>query len=172
MISGMADENYGPADWNGVDLVVFDVDGTLYDQRSLRLRMTRDMIFRAARERSLVIMFVIRTYRRIRERLGDEETADFERILIAETASSVGCSKEFVGSVVAEWIDRRPLRHLPACRYPGLQELFIGLRRRGKTIGILSDYPAREKMLALGLDADVVGWGPGGRPTQATSTWT
>src|SRR5208282_1584594 len=118
----MADGNGRPVDWSGVDLVVFDVDGTLYDQRSLRLRMMRDMILHSIRQRSGGIMYIIQTYRRIRERLGDEEAADFERILIAETASRVGYSKELVGSIVAEWIDRRPLRYLAACRYPGLQE--------------------------------------------------
>src|SRR6185503_2964594 len=32
---------FGPADWDGVRLVVFDVDGTLYRQRPLQLRMAR-----------------------------------------------------------------------------------------------------------------------------------
>lgn len=32
---------FGPADWDGVGLVVFD--GTLYRQRPLRLRMRRDL---------------------------------------------------------------------------------------------------------------------------------
>lgn len=154
----MTDENFEPTDWSSIDLVVFDVDGTLYSQGALRLRMTRDIIFHAAREKTLLIMSIIRTYRQIRERLGYEEALDFERTLIAKTASSVGCSKEVVGSVVAEWIYRRPLRYLPACRYPGLRELFIGIRRAGKTIGILSDYPAREKLHALRLDADVIVW--------------
>jgi putative hydrolase of the HAD superfamily len=143
-------------DWSRVDLVAFDVDGTLYDQRALRLWMMRDMIVHAARDRSLGTIGLIRTYRRIRERLGEEEVADFERILVAETASSSGCTNERVASVVAEWIERRPLRHLQACRYPGLHELFAALRRRSKTIGILSDYPAREKLRALGLEADLI----------------
>jgi hypothetical protein len=34
---------FGPADWDGVGLVVFDVNGTLYRQRPLRLRMRRDL---------------------------------------------------------------------------------------------------------------------------------
>jgi hypothetical protein len=34
---------FGPADWDGVGLVVFDVSGTLYRQRPLRLRMRRDL---------------------------------------------------------------------------------------------------------------------------------
>jgi FMN phosphatase YigB (HAD superfamily) len=146
----------GPVDWSRVDLVAFDVDGTLYDQRALRMRMMREMIGHAARERSLETMGLIRTYRRIRERLGEEEATDFEQILVSETALRVGCSKARVASVVAEWIERRPLRHLQVCRCPGLQELFAALRRSGKTIGILSDYPAREKLRALGLETDLI----------------
>ncbi|MGO9170557.1 MAG: HAD family hydrolase [Rhodomicrobium sp.] len=152
----MAGENVSPVDWSSIDLVVFDVDGTLYDQRSLRLRMMRDMLLHSAREGSLRFISVLRTYRRIRERLGDEEASDFEQTLIAETASRVGCSKEFVRSAVVEWIDRRPLRYLPACRYRGLRELFAGLKQSGKTVGILSDYPVHNKVLALGLDAEVI----------------
>ena len=53
---------------------------------------------------------------------------------------------------------RRPLRHLAACRYAGVQELFTGLRRAGKTVGVLSDYPAQDKLAALGLASDHVVW--------------
>jgi len=31
-------------DWGNIRLVVFDVDGTLYDQRGLRLCMLREML--------------------------------------------------------------------------------------------------------------------------------
>jgi putative hydrolase of the HAD superfamily len=61
-----------------------------------------------------------------------------------------------VRSTAGEWLERRPLRHLIRYRYPRLPELFQGLRKHGKRIGIFSDYPAREKLEALGLDADVV----------------
>ena len=30
-------------DWDCIDLVVFDVDGTLYDQRALRIRMAWEL---------------------------------------------------------------------------------------------------------------------------------
>ena len=32
-----------PTDWASIRLVAFDVDGTLYRQRPLRLRMARDL---------------------------------------------------------------------------------------------------------------------------------
>jgi FMN phosphatase YigB (HAD superfamily) len=146
----------GPSDWDGIRLVVFDMDGTLYSQARLRVRMTRDMLLHAASTRSLDVITVIRAYRRIREHLSELEVPDFEIALVAETAAVTGRSPEDIRSTVDEWIERRPLRYLAACRYPGLVELFTGLRRKGKAIGILSDYPARAKLAALGLAADHV----------------
>ena len=146
----------GASDWDGIRLVVFDMDGTLYSQARLRVRMTRDMLLHTVSTRSLDTIAVIRAYRRIREHLSELEVPDFETALVAETAAATGRSAHDVRSIVDEWIERRPLPYLAACRYPGLVELFAGLRLRGKTIGILSDYPARAKLAALGLDADHV----------------
>ena len=43
----MSDGAFQPSDWKDIRLVAFDVDGTLYRQRPLRLRMARDQIGRA-----------------------------------------------------------------------------------------------------------------------------
>jgi FMN phosphatase YigB (HAD superfamily) len=56
-------------DWADIELVIFDVDGTLYNQRSLRMHMVHDIIVHAARARSMKLISVLRTYRRIREQL-------------------------------------------------------------------------------------------------------
>jgi FMN phosphatase YigB (HAD superfamily) len=146
----------GPQDWDNIEFVAFDVDGTLYRQRTLRLRMAREMLVYALSNWNFEIIVVLRTYRRIRERLGDEEVPNFEHVLIAETAAATAHFPNAVRSMVTEWIERRPLRHLAACRDLVLPELFAGLRRRGKAIGILSDYPATAKLAALGLTADHV----------------
>ena len=145
-----------PLDWDRVHLVVFDVDGTLYRQRPLRLRMSRDILLHTLLKRDLNVIAVLAKYRGIRERLGDEQVVDFENALIAQTATATANSPDSVRSIVSEWVERRPLRYLAACRYPGLSQLFAGLRRSGKSIGILSDYPAKAKLGALGLTADYV----------------
>jgi FMN phosphatase YigB (HAD superfamily) len=142
-----------PLDWDRVHLVVFDVDGTLYRQRPLRLRMARDLLLHTLLKLDPNVIAVLSRYRRIRERLGDEETVDFERALIAQTAAATANTPDSVRAIVSEWIDQRPLKYLAACRYPGLPQLFAGLRRSGKSIGILSDYPAKAKLEALGLTA-------------------
>jgi putative hydrolase of the HAD superfamily len=143
-------------DWDEIRLVAFDVDGTLYDQRGLRFCMLREMLLAAVRNREVDFIHVLRAYRRIREQLGDSLHEDFDRELTSRTAAVTGCSEERVRSTAGEWLERRPLRHLIRYRYPRLPELFRGLRKQGKKIGVFSDYPAREKLAALELDADVV----------------
>jgi putative hydrolase of the HAD superfamily len=150
----MARSELRATDWNDIRLVVFDVDGTLYSQRRLRALMTRDLVIHAARTRSLDAITVIRAYRRIREGLAERDAADFEPLLVAETAAATGRSSAQVSALVAEWIERRPLPHLVRSRYPGVLELFAGLKRKCKIVGIFSDYPAAAKLAALGLDAD------------------
>jgi HAD superfamily hydrolase (TIGR01549 family) len=142
--------------WDEIRLVVFDVDGTLYDQRSLRFRMLLEMLVYSIRNRDLNFISILRAYRRIREQLGDSLHEDFERELNSRTAALVGCSEEQVRSTAQEWLERRPIRHLIRYRYPKLPEFFQGLRKHGKKIGIFSDYPAVEKLVALGLHADII----------------
>jgi FMN phosphatase YigB (HAD superfamily) len=146
--------SFTPADWDGIRLVAFDVDGTLYGQRSLRLRMMRDMLFHSALKRDVHTIRVVGMYRRIRERLAEEEVADFDHVLIDETASKTSRSPHEVRAIVAEWMEVRPLPYLGDCLFAGVTQLFAGLRRSGKTIGILSDYPATTKLAAMGLTAD------------------
>jgi FMN phosphatase YigB (HAD superfamily) len=145
-----------PADWDRIKLVVFDVDGTLYRQQRLRLRMARDMMVHAARTRSLDVPLVIRAYRRIRERIAEREVADFDSALIAQTAAATRLTAAEIHAIVDEWIERRPLPYLAACMYPGVAALFSGLRRKAKIVGVLSDYPAAAKLDALGVAADHV----------------
>lgn len=142
-------------DWDAVDLVIFDVDGTLYDQAPLRLRMATALLLDAARSRSLRKLAVLRAYRHRREELADEGGAFVDR-QFDDTAARLGCAPADVRAIAGEWIERRPLPHLRACRVPGVEALFDGLRSRGKRIAILSDYPAAAKIDALGLRADLV----------------
>ena len=152
----MMSRPFTSSDWDNIFLVVFDVDGTLYRQLPLRLRILRDMLVHTLLRRNLNVVTVLANYQRIRERLGDEQVGDFERLLISETAACTSNSADSVRAIVAEWIEQRPIPYLVGCRYPGLKELFAGLRRSGKSIGILSDYPAKAKLAALELTADYI----------------
>jgi FMN phosphatase YigB (HAD superfamily) len=143
-------------DWSGVRLVAFDVDGTLYRQPPLRARMAAALAWHALTRRDLKTPRVLSAYRRLREQMGEAGVEDFEPRLLDATAAKTGASPQAVAAVVAHWIDRKPLRHLAACAYPGLPVLFAAIRASGRKVGVLSDYPARAKLAALGLDADYV----------------
>lgn len=147
-----------PVNWEDIRFVVFDVDGTLYPQLPLRMRMAREMVHHAARSRSLTHVAVLRAYRRLREVLGDQETSGFDAVLIDRTAQATATSPEVVRAIVSDWIDHRPVRHLKSARYPGVVQLFAAIRARGKKLGVLSDYPAAAKLAAMDLDADYVAY--------------
>ncbi len=147
-------------DWSTIDLVVFDVDGTLYDQRQLRLGMLRQLLGYTWQTRSLDTLLTLRTFRRVREALGertDEQAgSDFMALQYAQTGSRHGKTPTAVRALTDEWMEQRPLPLLAACRYPHVAQVFAGLRAAGKRVAAFSDYPAVAKLAALGLRADVV----------------
>jgi phosphoglycolate phosphatase len=145
-----------PLDWTTVDLVVFDVDGTLYDQKRLRLVMLRELLADAWNSRSLSTIQTLRTFRKVREALGEEPGADFMALQYSRTASHHRSSVEDVRALTLEWLEERPLDHLAPCRYAHLSALFSALRVQGKQIAAFSDYPATAKLKALQLHANPV----------------
>jgi HAD superfamily hydrolase (TIGR01549 family) len=143
-------------DWGGVQMVVFDVDGTLYDQNRMRIQMIKEVLFDLLLKRNLTPLNVLRHYRHLREILGEEEVENFEAALVAITSERTGIREDAIRMIVSEWIEQRPLVHIRACRFPHIIELFSALKARGKIIGIFSDYPAIDKLIAMDLHADYV----------------
>ncbi len=143
-------------DWNSFQLMVFDVDGTLYDQKALRRRMTGALLGDAVSKGRLDTIRILRSYRKWREELADAECEHFEDVLVKRLATRYGRPGAEIEALVAEWMERRPLPYLKACRRERVAELFASLRSAGKIIGILSDYPAEAKLASLELEADVV----------------
>jgi len=140
-------------DWDSVDLVVFDVDGTLYDQRRLRLLMLRELLRDAWSSRSLATLRTLRSFREIREALGDEPVDDFLQQQYARTAAQHGSTADAVQALVTDWMEQRPLACIGRCVYRHVPALFESLHTRGKQVAVFSDYPARDKIQALGLRA-------------------
>jgi HAD superfamily hydrolase (TIGR01549 family) len=132
--------------------VLFDLDGTLYRQAPLRRRMAAELLasplagplsaLRAARGVAL--------FRRTRETLR-AEPGGVGRLQYALPAERLGVDPAVVEGWVREWIHERPLRHLRRLRAAGLEELLDALAGRGLRFGVFSDYPARDKLEALGV---------------------
>ena len=69
-----------------------------------------------------------------------------------------GADPEWAAAVVEEWVDSRPLSLLGPAIYPGLRDFLRAARGAGVRLALFSDYPARRKLAALGLESsfDVV----------------
>ncbi|HEX8363623.1 MAG TPA: HAD family hydrolase [Longimicrobium sp.] len=142
-----------PADLRAL---VFDVDGTLYDQRAMRLAMLRRLAVACVRNprSGARTLRVIRAYRRAQEemRLAPAGTGLLADAQIDLACARSGLSRQVVGDTVAEWMDQAPLAILRRFILPGLAELLAAAGKRGIACAVVSDYPAADKLRALGID--------------------
>jgi HAD superfamily hydrolase (TIGR01549 family) len=136
----------------GVRAVLFDLDGTLYNQSRMRALMALELgtlpatgPFRARRR-----WRALRAYRHAQEHLRGQDANPSTQGALAAQASGVPASE--VERIADEWMQRRPLKYLRVCRAPGTMALIDWLAQAGVKLGILSDYPAAAKIAALGLD--------------------
>lgn len=147
----------GKITWQRIRGVIFDLDGTLYDQRRLRVRILAELVVYLARHpnRWRYVLALIR-YRKLRERLADLGAKNVDRLQYRLVARSFGLPESLIVAFIDEWIERRPLPHLRAARLSGVIEFFDMLRTHNIRIGVLSDYPVADKLKALDLSADAV----------------
>ena len=139
-----------------VRAVLFDVDGTLYAQTPLRIRMAAELAFAGIRAPRKVARDarILATFRRMREELrqeGDAASRPLDVLQFSRPAERLGIDTADVEQVVDEWIMQRPLRHLRSARRPGLGRFLSLLADRGLRVGALSDYPVHTKLRALGV---------------------
>ncbi|MBI4875352.1 MAG: HAD family hydrolase [Acidobacteria bacterium] len=131
-----------------LEAILFDVDGTLYSQRSLRLRLLPRLAARSALDPRL--LRVLRAHRRALESLRLAESSHpIPDRQFQLTARLAGVAEERVRAYVEEWFAAAPLPLLKRCIRPGLTELLEFARGRGIRLGVFSDYPAEAKLKAL-----------------------
>lgn len=137
--------------------ILFDLDGTLYRQRPLRSLMALELLTLPLERPGLARrrLRALRAFRRAQERLRENARSvshgDPAASQVAEAAAASGLAVAEVEALVADWMVRRPLKYLQFCRPAGLDRLLGIIERAGVPAGVLSDYPAREKLQALGL---------------------
>lgn len=141
---------------SAIRAVLFDLDGTLYAQLPVRVAMAGEMAIASAPavfSQGLRVPRVIATFRKTREQLRDEPDGGPAIVTrqYAAVAERLHYSTEEVERIVDEWMYRRPLKWLRYFRRSGLVGLLDWLERRGLRRGVLSDYPAHDKLTALGL---------------------
>lgn len=144
-------------DWERVKAVIFDVDGTLYNQSRLRSKMLFDLLgYYALRPWRLQEMRILQKFRAEREKRPGQSIPDLQNAQYTWCADAGGYPLDKVKRVVDYWMFHHPNQYLTSCVYPGAQSFFSALRQRGITIGIYSDYPAQDKLDAMNLAADII----------------
>lgn len=138
-------------------MVIFDVDGTLYDQTKLRKKMLISLLsFYAFRPWRYKDLLILHTFRQEREKRTGYVGADLENAQFLWCAKKTNVSVDRVKKIVDHWIFDYPNPLLTSCIYPGVKELFRKLRERDIKIAIYSDYKAADKLDAMGLEADLI----------------
>lgn len=133
--------------------LIFDVDGTLYRQSPVRRAMLRRLLGAHTFRPLLGIstLRALRAYRKAQEELracGEVHTD------LAESQLELACRQgriepEAMRLCVARWMESSPLDLVAAARFDGLIELLRTAKRRNLLLGVVSDYPASDKLAAL-----------------------
>ena len=135
--------------------IIFDVDGTLYEQAPVR----RAMLYRILRanltspRQGMVTLQALRSYRKAHEELRHSppdsgEIASAQLLLASKRA---GLSPEIVASYVTRWMEEEPLSLLATWMRKGTLALLQGAKRSGLKLAVFSDYPADRKLAAMGI---------------------
>lgn len=144
-------------DISQINLVVFDVDGTLYNQKKLRKAMLKKIFFYyIIRPHRWYDLKIIATFRKEREKLAFNNTRNLEEMQYQVCADKLKISTERVREVIAEWIFSKPLPLLKKQLYPEILDFMKKLRAENIPVAIWSDYAADQKLKALGIEADLI----------------
>lgn len=141
------------------ETLIFDLDGTLYYQLPLRIYMIF-MIFLHFIVGSLKLreIFVLKTYRKLREKLFAAEHENFGIMQISEAAKLCGVDYENAEKIINLWLIEKPLNAIKIFRRKKLLEAIKIFQSSGKIIIVYSDYPVQEKLNALKILPDYSFW--------------
>jgi beta-phosphoglucomutase-like phosphatase (HAD superfamily) len=129
-----------------VGALVFDVDGTLYRQGPVRLRLAAHCLSNPMT--GVRTLRLVHAYRRQQEDLR-EAGSPADQLRLA--CRRVGVDPAWGTTCVETWIHTRPLDLVGRAIYPGLIAFLKRAVQRGMALAVVSDYPAERKLRSLGL---------------------
>ena len=138
--------------WKTIGLVIFDVDGTLYNQSQFRKKMLRTLLlYFLIHPWKIYDLKILSDFRFMRELHEGEEVHDLEKEQYCWSADKSGVSSSRVIRVVEKWIFQEPLNFLSDFIFDGVLEFVKTLEQYGIKIAFYSDYPADKKLQVLGI---------------------
>jgi FMN phosphatase YigB (HAD superfamily) len=135
--------------------LIFDVDGTLYEQGPVRRAMLY-RILRAYRMSPVQGLWTLRTlyaFRKAQEVLRNipPNSGDIAGAQLLIAGRRMGVSAETIAPLIARWIEQEPLSLLANSLREGIIELLREAKRCGMRLAVFSDYPANRKLAAMGI---------------------
>lgn len=150
-------------------VVAFDVDGTLYDQKRLRLimavRLGKFYLTHPLRMKELLIVKNFRTNLEHFNEIAQKSDIPEEALkdAVSYTAYSMKEDEARVRAIVDKWIYKNPLDVIKMTSDDRLCNLFSLLKKCGFKVVVFSDHPVSDKLDALSLEADAVYYTGDGR---------
>jgi putative hydrolase of the HAD superfamily len=143
-------------DWGNIELVIFDVDGTLYNQNRLRKIMFFKLFFhyliRPWKYRDLIILY---HFRKERERHAGYVGTDLENEQYIWCAQQTNESIQKIKDVVSKWIFTFPNPYLKDALYSGADQFIEELKAKGIKTATYSDYNSKDKLNAMNIVVDM-----------------
>jgi FMN phosphatase YigB (HAD superfamily) len=135
-----------------VKLVIFDVDGTVYDQKWLRFRMLAELLwylatppFRISKVRMLS------KYRKLIESAREGNSTGYHDRILKQLSEKYQISTEELSIFIDEWMQKRPLKYLVNSCHKEIPDALSYLESQGIPWTFYSDYYPNDKLDALGI---------------------
>ncbi|MBQ4481736.1 MAG: HAD family hydrolase [Lachnospiraceae bacterium] len=137
------------------ELIIFDMDGTLYFQKGMQIRMALRLICHAlSGKRGIRDLKLILKYRKLREEWDTELSLDEDK-LFEKLSEVTRVPADTAQGIIQEWMFERPMDAVRLCRDEELVKTIDKLRAEGKNVCIYSDYPTEDKVRAVGLSGRI-----------------
>ncbi len=139
-------------------LVVFDLDGTLYNQKKMRKSMLLKLLsYYCLRPFRWFDLKIIDTFRKEREKLAFvNDLVNLQELQYQVCATKLNIEKEEVKKVIDYWLLHAALPLLHKWVYPEIREFLKDLKSNNISIAVWSDYAAVDKIKAMNIDADLI----------------
>ncbi len=148
----------GTLDPSRLEAVIFDLDGTLYQQKPLQRRILVRLLraYALHPRQGVHTARILYAYRKAQEELRAGQAGDGPPVDLSQAQLRIACQHVKVGAnevaaCVTRWMEHEPLPLLASCIQPGVLEFLHACQSRRLGLGVLSDYPAEAKLAALGL---------------------
>jgi HAD superfamily hydrolase (TIGR01549 family) len=130
--------------------LIFDVDGTLYRQLPVRAAMLCRLLSHCLAEPfdGLQTLRFLHEYRRAQEELRAGGSAADQ---LQRACERLQIDPRWASECAEKWMTHYPLALIRRAAYRELAPLLAKARTAGLRLGVFSDYPAEQKLQALGI---------------------